>query len=249
MLADAIDSVSISYDCLIVDEAQDFLGEWWIPMVGLLADQKSSEIFIFRDSNQNIFSRDNLIPIENMVTIKLNKNYRNTPAITKWINDVCATKIIPSERIDEGIEPKTIKVTDGAKEFESVQTVVSRLIKKEQLNPGQIVILGRHPLKRSVFGSFDSIGGFRLIEGQLPANDPNSIRYSSVYKFKGLESDCVLFTGLGADGRDDIQENMKSVLLTGASRAKSLLYVFDGQIRLHSKFCLSGKCSPSRSKV
>jgi superfamily I DNA and RNA helicase len=229
MLLDAIPSFAKSYDCIIVDEAQDFMGEWWIPIMDLLTNQKDSQIFIFRDLNQNIFSRDNSIPIETLTKIKLNKNYRNTPAIVKWINKVCDTDIIPSKQIDEGIKPEVRKLKKSEQELNEVQKIISILIKKEHLKPDQIIILGRHPLKRSVFSSCESIEGFKLIENQLAIGNSKNIRYSSIYKFKGLEADCVLLTGLEDDSRHDIKENMKAVMFTGASRAKSLLYVFGQQ--------------------
>jgi hypothetical protein len=225
MLQNSIPFFSKRYDTIIVDEAQDFAGEWWIPIMDLTADPKDSEIYIFRDLNQNIFSRDTSIPIENMFKIKINKNYRNTPAITKWINIEFQTNIIPSKIIDEGIDPEVKKVTDNNEEFFEVQKVVLKLVKKEGLKPSQIVILGRNPKKYSIFNSCDSIAGFKLTECQLLTESHDSIRYSSIYKFKGLEAECVLFTGL-RNGRKDIHENVKSALFTGATRAKSLLYVF-----------------------
>jgi hypothetical protein len=225
LLMDSIPLFSKKYDCIIVDEAQDFVSEWWIPIMDLMDDSKKSEIFIFRDLNQNIFSRDSFIPIENMFNIKLNINYRNTPAIIKWINKKCQTRIIPSKRLDEGIDPTVKNVKDGNEEFVEVQNIVSKLINKEGIKPNQIVILGRNPKKHSIFNSIDSIGGCKLTESQLLTESHGCIRYSSIYKFKGLEAECVLFTGLG-NGRNDMLEDMSSVLLTGASRAKSLLYVF-----------------------
>ena len=53
----------------------------------------------------------------------------------------------------------------------------------------------------------------------------NVIRYASIYRFKGLEEDCVILSGVGAKPRVDIEENLKDMLLTGASRAKILLYI------------------------
>ena len=160
-----------------------------------------------------------------MFKIKLNKNYRNTPAITKWINKECQTTIIPTKYLNEGIDPKFIKTKDNDEEFSEVQKIVFNLVKKEGIRPSQIVILGRKPKKNSIFVSCETIGGCKLIESQLINGSDDNIRYSSIYKFKGLEAECVLFTGLKS-GRKDMNENLKSVLFTGASRAKSLLYVF-----------------------
>jgi superfamily I DNA and RNA helicase len=215
------------YDCIIVDEAQDFMPEWWLPIIDLMDDRNKSELYIFRDLNQNIFSRDSNIPIDNITTITLNTNYRNTPAITEWINDQCGSKIIPSARLDEGNKPQAIIVKSDESEINQLEKIVINLVKKENLKANQIIILGRQSLKKSILRHHDTIGGLKLIDSPFSTANENAIRYSSVYRFKGLEADCVLCFGFNRRGRDDIKENYRSILMAGASRAKSLLYLLN----------------------
>ena len=225
MLMEAIPYFQKRYDCIIVDEAQDFFEEWWKPVIELLDDPNNSQLYIFRDMNQNIFSRSGIIPIDNMATFKIKNNYRNTPAISKWINKVCGTEMIPTDKVEEGIEPEIIKVRRNDNEIDIVDKVISNLIKKEKLKAQQILILGRNRLSKSVFASSAQMAGFKLIEDQIGENGNDCIRYSSIYRFKGLEAECVILTEIEGAGRNDIKENLKCVLYTAASRAKSLLYV------------------------
>jgi superfamily I DNA/RNA helicase len=212
------------YDCIIVDEAQDFVEDWWIPILKLLADENAGEFYIFLDPGQNIFGRKFEAPFDGL-RITLNTNYRNTPAIAKWLNNVFQTGIKPNDRLDEGVRPVEIRVKDDQSELFEIKNIVDGLVNKEKLNPGQIVILGQHALKYSIFRDAPKIGKHPIIETALPIQDEGTIRYSSIYRFKGLEAECVILCGVGATPRKDIGENLKSLLLAGASRAKILLYI------------------------
>ena len=225
LLDDFIPKFEKRYDCIIVDEAQDFIEEWWVPISRLLANENDSEFYIFMDPAQNIFGRNSALPFDGF-RLKLDTNYRNTLAITNWLNKVCDANIKASDKIDKGIEPVEIKVKNDDGEREQVHTTINQLIKKEKLDPSQIVLLGKHPLKNSVFKDQQNIGKFKIIETPIVNGHKNGIRYSSIYRFKGLEADCVLFTGINSEPRSDIEEDLRSILLTGGSRAKMLLYLF-----------------------
>lgn len=72
------------YDCIIVDEAQDFNEEWAYCVKLLLKDQKQSYLYVFYDENQNIFKRNfgNAFMIDYPPFI-LTENIRNTAGIYK----------------------------------------------------------------------------------------------------------------------------------------------------------------------
>ena len=44
------------YDALIVDEAQDFHPDWWVPLQLLLEDPDEGSLYVFYDDNQRIFA-------------------------------------------------------------------------------------------------------------------------------------------------------------------------------------------------
>ena len=214
------------YDLIIVDEAQDFIEDWWYPIIDLQRDSKDAEFYIFRDPDQNIFLRKSAQPFEDGVLITLDTNYRNTPAITTWINRQCQTNILVSDLIETGVDPIRILVDDDQHEVAETEKVINKLVKKEKINPNKIVILGKHSFADSAFCNKAEIGGLKIVEENFLEQKDDSIRYLSVYRFKGLEADCVLFTGIGKPARADLPEDPKAVLLTGASRAKKLLYLF-----------------------
>jgi hypothetical protein len=226
LLSDSISQFAKRYDSIIVDEAQDFIEDWWYPITDLQKNHNSSEFYIFRDPVQNIFLRQISQPFEDNALITLDQNCRNTPAIIRWINNRCQTKIGIPLRVQEGIAPAEIRIRNDEQELKETENVINQLVHKEKISPRKIVILGKHSLKESVFKNESTIGGLNIVEDSFCEPRDDQIIYSSVYRFKGLEADCVLFTGVGSPATSDIKEDPKAVLLTGASRAKKLLYVF-----------------------
>ncbi|MGB4952069.1 MAG: NERD domain-containing protein/DEAD/DEAH box helicase, partial [Rhizobiaceae bacterium] len=64
-LMDAADRLQhVRYDAIIVDEGQDFLEDWWIPLQTLLRDPDNGILYIFFDDNQRIYQRLNAFPIQ-----------------------------------------------------------------------------------------------------------------------------------------------------------------------------------------
>jgi hypothetical protein len=236
LLAEHIPRFAKRYDLIIVDEAQDFMKQWWAPLTCLLQTSRGSEFYIFRDPDQNIFRREISQPFEDVALFSLDQNCRNTPAIIRWINKRCQTKIEPPAKIQEGVDPAEIHIRDDEQELKETGRIIDQLVHKEKISPRKIVILGKHPRKDSTFKNVPAIGGLDIVEDAVFEPNEEQIRYSSVYRFKGLESDCVLLTGIGRQARADIREDSKAVLLTGASRARKLLYIFHRN-SLHAKGC------------
>ena len=63
-LTNSIEYVNLYFDAIIVDEAQDFGEEYWLPIEMLLKDEKESVLFLFYDHNQSIYHRVSTFPIE-----------------------------------------------------------------------------------------------------------------------------------------------------------------------------------------
>jgi hypothetical protein len=213
------------YDAIIVDEGQDFLNDWWNTIKGLLKDPENGILYVFQDVQQNIFMRPAAKKICDQ-NISLNKNYRNTPAIIEWVNKQCETNISYSNQVDHGIEPQVIYTKDDQEEIKKISETIDQIIRETNLSPGQIVILGKHPFWASLFGKNKKLGRYSIVEDPISIENSDEIQYSSIYRFKGLEADCIILTGINKESRKDIIEGMHAILLTAATRAKMLLYVF-----------------------
>jgi len=87
------------------------------------------------------------------------------------------------------------------------------------------VILGCHKLERSSFAEDRKLGNLIVRDAASPS-EPNTVRYSTVHKFKGLEADCVLLTGIDEPSGFYKEEHMRRFMYVGGSRARVVLHVF-----------------------
>src|SRR5215204_6054771 len=62
-LANAVDALGPAYDAIVVDEAQDFGDEFWMPIEMLLTSLEQGMLYVFLDENQDIYRRSASIPI------------------------------------------------------------------------------------------------------------------------------------------------------------------------------------------
>lgn len=76
-LALAIDLLGVQFDAVIVDEAQDFGDDFWMPM---LSDHDRGLLYAFLNENQDIYGRSAAIPIPGDPMV-LDRNCRNTNRI------------------------------------------------------------------------------------------------------------------------------------------------------------------------
>jgi len=82
-----------------------------------------------------------------------------------------------------------------------------------------------HRLQNSAFGGPRRLGNLTIVpQDEYP--DPNQVRYCTIHKFKGLEADCVLLTGVDTPNEHLSADAAKMFLYVGASRARMMLYVF-----------------------
>lgn len=68
------------FDAIVVDEAQDFAGAWWDPLLAALKDDESGGLYVFTDEGQRVFHRHGSPPAP-LVPLILDHNVRNTRQI------------------------------------------------------------------------------------------------------------------------------------------------------------------------
>ncbi|MBQ18625.1 MAG: hypothetical protein CMJ65_16040 [Planctomycetaceae bacterium] len=215
MLQDALAGYGQRYDAVLVDEAQDFCEHWWIPLEELLVDSSVSRFYLFHDPRQNIFGHENALPMTEPVLV-LDVNCRNAPAIAEFVHDLAGIEAGTLADRSDGLPPVELEVADEVEEREAVGRVLHELIDEQGLAPDRIVIVGRYRFENSVFAEQTDLDGIRVANG-LETSDPRAVRYVTVYRFKGLEADCVLLTGFRPPSPESY---------VAASRARQLLHVF-----------------------
>ena len=129
------------------------------------------------------------------------------------------------EQSSAGFPPVITEVTDDNAEREAVRKLLHELVHENSVQPENIVILGWSRFEKSIFSERPKLGNFVIVDS-LESGGRDEIRYATVYRFKGLEADCVILTGIDPEVRWLDEQQQQQMLYVAASRAKKLLYIF-----------------------
>ncbi len=197
------------YDCLVVDEAQDFADGWWPPLLAML---RGTPVFVVGDERQAVFSGRSGRPPGSFVELSLEENLRNTVQIASTFNPLgermrCLGGDGPPVRFVPCTSDAATATADGE---------VERLL--EHGHPGEHIVLlttrRRHESHRrteSALGKDGHWDGFW---------EDDEVFYGTVMGFKGLERPVVV---LAVDGFHD--GVARDVMYAGLSRARDELVV------------------------
>jgi DNA helicase IV len=179
-----------------------------------LKDEFQSRLGVFYDNVQNLRDENfgNAFMIETPPFL-LKENIRNTANIYNWAtkhtelgNDVIVNPV-------EGPNPKR-EYINGIRHFEQrIENLLREFLVKEELDSSSLVILADDlsPFQRM----FDQgLASWKFVKE--PSSSKSEIQFTSVYDFKGLEADMVIYVH-----RDN---NDLNVDYTAYTRAKYYLH-------------------------
>jgi len=216
-LVAALDKLEDRYDAVVVDEGQDFKDDWWVPLQCCLTHPDTGVLYVFADSNQNIYRRSPRFP-EGLAEIPLTENLRNTRAIHEL-----AARFYSNGNFDgagpEGRAVEAVSLDETSSIKKAVGKALHRLIREESVPPCEIAVLtGRGP-GRFGLGEDGKIGAFEVTDDQ--ERDPQKVLLQTIYRFKGLERRICILAGL-----DDMdEESADGLLYVGITRARTHLVV------------------------
>lgn len=182
------------FDCIIVDEAQDYDVDMGLSIKALLR-QDFSTFYVFFDENQNVFSKDfkNSFAIE-YPPIILRYNIRNTGRI--YENAIAHTGLGRETVANTllGIEPEYSDYKNIKQCQKALTNIINHLTQKEYVSPKSIVILSNCSYEDSILNGEEHIGAFSIDKtGNLCIIIDDAIRFSTVKAFKGMEADIIIF--------------------------------------------------------
>ena len=182
------------FDCIIVDEAQDYDVDMGLSIRALLRRDYSA-FYVFFDENQNVFSKDfeNSFAIEYPPVI-LRYNIRNTGRI--YENAIKHTGLGRETLANTllGIEPEYSDYKNINQCKKALTNIINRLTLKECVSPKSIVILSNYPYEESILNSEEYVGPFRIDKSEnMSIILDESVRYSTVKNFKGMEADIIIY--------------------------------------------------------
>ncbi len=211
-LMEAVDIIGRQYDAIIVDEGQDFLEDWWLPLQYLLHDEEEGRLHIFYDNNQNIYGGRR--QIRNIVEspLPLTENWRNTQEINALVQELYVGNDDIRAKGPFGRAVEEHQYASDKQLEKLLSSILHRLIVDEQIAAEEIVILS--PYRKKSWFIDQRIGNFQLTESLNPR--ANEVTCTTIYKFKGLESKVLILADID-------QAVSQELLYIGYSRARSYL--------------------------
>jgi hypothetical protein len=215
------------YDTLVIDEGQDFRRR---PSYFELTDYlvrgglKNGSWVWFEDNEQSLFGRAaDQVDLDRFApwSTPLLENWRNTGRIAVF--NAMASRTVPAKTVGPEGEAVVLKTAQGAKHhLETLDKLIQNLV-GGGCKPSDIVILSVVGREKSCLKSLTSLGGFSLCEltTENLSNTRSGLVWTSVYRFKGLESKIVALTDFDVLSSD----TNRMARYVGISRANSLLAV------------------------
>ncbi|RYG83233.1 DUF2075 domain-containing protein, partial [bacterium] len=145
-LAMAIDVLGPRYDAVVVDEAQDFGDEYWLPIEMILTRPDEAMLYVFLDENQDIYRRSANIPVQTEPMV-LDRNCRNTDAIHAAAYGHYRGVTVGAPDI-AGVPVERLLALDMERQAKSIGSLITRLVMDEGVAPHEIAILLCDPADR-----------------------------------------------------------------------------------------------------
>jgi DNA polymerase III delta prime subunit len=196
---DALDRLSEAefprYDAIVVDEAQDFHEDWWIPVQMLL--RESGRLVLFADPAQTaVYDRPQGLP-EPLVRYRLRENCRNTRSIATYCGRILSLPVDHFPDCPPGVVPSVLDaVADPRRRADSVRREILKLM-EEGFSASRLAILSpwHRGHESSCLSHLGVVNDKPLAGGEAALADwraGRAIWCSTTKAFKGLEADCVL---------------------------------------------------------
>jgi superfamily I DNA/RNA helicase len=220
LLEAAVTKPEMRFDAVVVDEGQDFDGEWLETLECLLRDDNSRYV-IFFDDNQRLYERANL-PASFGRGFPLDRNVRNTNEIGEIVRAFYSGEMRLS-----GVHGEHVQVLD-IESFESEHAALRATfedLRRRGADPSDIVVLTPTALERSSLLQARRFGRWRL--RTIRESAEGEVLIETIHSFKGRDQRIVVLAEL--DRLDELRawkgDVVTALLYVGCSRATQLLVV------------------------
>ncbi len=210
------------FDALVVDEAQDFLPEWWLVLDELNRNGSEGPLFVFYDPRQVLFQPKECIP-DMEFGGSLPTNCRNTCEISKKCGEIISEEIKnhplapQGEKLELVINPSVLMLG------QAIEAKLKDLLLNQGLDPSQVAILSPYK-KAEPLAKIKAMNKLELSDDLAAWRKDQCILHTTIRSFKGLEADVVILVLPGKPSDDSLFT--KADYYVACSRAKHVLAVF-----------------------
>lgn len=184
------------YDAVVVDEAQDFSPDWWVPVESLTYLGAQGKLYALLDLKQSLRTVPQLPPVKFDLKFDLKVNCRNTAAIARSSAMLAQVEYRPFPRAPEGEEPWLRRSRNRDAERGLIFHELRDLIIKHNLKCHQIVLVGPSSLERSNLYDPCKESVVPLTSDSVVWRRDEGVLVTTSRAFKGLEADVVIIYGL-----------------------------------------------------
>ena len=209
------------FDCLVIDEAQDFDPEWFQVLDLFLNDPH--DVLWLEDPTQNI--RQTEPPVESGFTgYSVLDNHRSPYSIARFIRSVlpfefeCANDL---PGLGVGVTP----YDDPAEQSPLAARIIMDLVRRG-FSPSAVTLLTMLGHDKSVLSKCEKIGQFtvRRFTGEYDSSgsqimSAGQIHFDSVSRFKGQEAPAVILCDIDPDLEQEHPDRWERLLYCGMTRA------------------------------
>ena len=201
------------FDAIIVDEAQDFAEDWWVPLLAALKDPDEGGLFVYSDENQRVFERFGRAPVA-LVPLVLDHNLRNTRQIAESFGPLAPMRM----RSMGGDGPQVRFVQASAQDALGVADDEVEALLDDGWPTQHVALIttgSRHPEQTSRQEQLEQEGYWRTFW------ESDDVFYGHVLGCKGLERRAVVL----CVNEDGTRDRSRERLYVGLSRATDKLVV------------------------
>jgi Nuclease-related domain/UvrD-like helicase C-terminal domain/AAA domain len=214
LLAD--DSAEFNLANLIIDEAQDFDNDW----IEWLAYRTRRRLLAFYDRNQLLFQKELSAWIRDAgCRLTLKRTCRNTQQIARTVSRSIGVSGVACPELPSGRKPMIHVAGDQDQVRQIVKSLVAELVGSDKFAPADVAILTPDTTDSSAIDSSGSIAGVRV----SAEYGDNSICFTTIKKFKGLEAKALILVDVQVNRFSEI--GFRRLFYVGCSRAVHELHI------------------------
>lgn len=209
------------FDAVVVDEAQDFLPNWWVTVESLTRDGRSGRLYALLDLDQCLRGEARIPPVPLPTQFSLRTNCRNTRAITRSSAKLINVRIDASPGVPDGEQPALRRAASRAAGAGVVLSEVRRLL-GAAVTTRQLALIGPAALANGALARAGDVDGIPLTTDAAEWRRGRGILVTTAAAFKGLEADVVLLYDLAGFS----ETFSRAHLYVAWTRARMRLFIF-----------------------